>query len=278
MIKSYRPTSNGMRTRKTLVSIATKRRPEKALLKALKGPAGRNNGRISSRHRQRGHKKFYRIVDFKRTKVDISATVAALEYDPNRGPAIALLNYADGEKRYILAPEGLQVGAKVMSAKHLLDLTPGNCMPLKDMPVSTQVHNVELNVGAGGQMIRGAGLYGTIMAKEGKYVTIKLPSGEVKKITQDCLATVGVLSNSDHRNRVLGKAGIARHLGARPHIRGVAIANPTDHPHGGSYKDKGIGRPSPVSPWGWKTRGKKTRSRKVGLKYMVSPRKSTKKI
>ena len=278
MIKSYNPTSNGMRTRKTLVSTATRGQPEKSLIKALKGPAGRNNGRISSRHKQRGHKKYYRVVDFKRNKFDIPATVSALEYDPNRGPAIALLNYADGEKRYIVAPEGLKVGNKIMSSKDVLEMLPGNCMPLKNMPLSAQVHNVEINLGAGGQIIRGAGLYGTIMAKEGNYVNIKLPSGEVKKFMQDCLATVGVLSNSDHRNRVLGKAGIARHLGARPHIRGVAVANPTDHPHGGSYKDKGIGRPSPVSPWGWKTRGKKTRSRKIGLKYTISPRKSTKKI
>jgi large subunit ribosomal protein L2 len=153
-------------------------------------------------------------------------------------------------------------------------MTPGNCTTLKNLPLSAQVHNIELNLGAGGQLVRGAGSYGTIMAKEGKYVNIKLPSGEVKKLLEDCLASIGVLSNTDFRNRVLGKAGIGRHLGMRPHIRGVAIANPTDHPHGGSYRDKGIGRPSPVSPWGWKTRGKKTRSRKIGQKYLVSSRKA----
>lgn len=276
MIKSYKPTSEGRRTRRTLIKGITKRKPEKSLIFALKGPAGRNNGKISSRHRQRGHKKFYRIIDFKRNKFDIPATVSALEYDPNRGPTIALLNYADGEKRYILAPEGLKVGDKVLSSKNVLEVLPGNCTPLRNIPLSTQVHNIELNLGAGGQMVRGAGSYGTIMAKEGKYVNIKLPSGEVKKISQDCLATIGVLSNVDFRNRVLGKAGIGRHLGLRPHIRGVAISNPSDHPHAGSYKDKGVGAPSPKSPWGWKTRGKKTRSRKIGLKYLVSSGKARK--
>lgn len=274
MIKSYRPTSKGRRTRKTLVRGITKLRPERSLIEALNGPAGRNNGRISSRHRQRGHKKFYRIIDFKRNKFDIPAVVSALEYDPNRGPTIALLSYKDGEKRYILAPEGLKVDDKIVSSKTGVEMLPGNCTTLKNIPLSTQVHNVELNIGAGGQIIRGAGSYGIIMAKEGKYVNIKLPSGDVKKFMEDCLATVGVLSNGDLRNRVKGKAGVARHMGIRPHIRGVAVANPTDHPHGGSYKDKGVGRPSPVSPWGWKTRGKKTRRRTVGLKYLVSSRKT----
>ena len=273
MIKKYRPTSEGLRTRKTLVRTITKHVPEKSLIQALKGPAGRNKGKISSRHRQRGHKKFYRIIDFKRDKYGIPAVVSALEYDPNRRPTIALLHYVDGEKRYILSPEGLKVGDKVQSSKDILEPLPGNCMSLKNIPLSVQVHSVEINLGAGGKLIRGAGSYGTIIAKEGKYVNIKLPSGEVKKFLQDCMATVGALSNPDFRNRVLGKAGIARHLGVRPHIRGVAIANPTDHPHGGSYKDKGIGRPSPVSPWGWKTRGKKTMKRRIGLKYLVSQRK-----
>ncbi len=274
MIKSYKPTSEGMRTRRTLISDVTKARPQKSLIKILTGPAGRNNGRISSRHRQRGHKKFYRVVDFKRGKYDIPATVTALEYDPNRGPTIALLSYADGEKSYILAPEGLQVGQKVISSKNSVEMLPGNATTLVNLPLSAEVHNVELNIGAGGQLIRGAGSYGIVMAKEGKYVNIKLPSGEVKKFAQDCMATIGVLSNGDLRNRVLGKAGIGRHLGMRPHIRGVAVANPTDHPHGGSYKDKGVGAPSPKSPWGWKTKGKKTRSRTVGLKYLVSGKKA----
>ncbi|MFH1295546.1 MAG: 50S ribosomal protein L2, partial [bacterium] len=269
----YKPTSEGRRRRKTLIKGVTKARPEKRLTKPLKGPAGRNSGKVSSRHRQRGHKKFYRVIDFKRDKYDIPATVTALEHDPNRGPTIALVCYADGEKRYILAPEGLKVGDKVLSSRSFVETSPGNATILKHIPLSAQVHNIEINQGAGGQLIRGAGNYGTIMAKEGNYVNIKLPSGEVKRFLQDCLASIGVLSNTDLRNRVLGKAGVARHLGKRPHIRGVAIANPHDHPHGGSYKDKGIGGPSPKSPWGWKTRGKKTRSRKAGLKYLVSPRK-----
>jgi len=273
MIKSYKPTSEGRRTRKTLIRATTKLRPEKSLTTPLKGAAGRNNGRISSRHRQRGHKKFYRVIDFKRNKFDIPAKVAALEYDPNRGPTIALVHYADGEKRYILAPENLHVGQQIVSSKSAVDMVPGNCTSLRNIHLGMQVHNIEINLGAGGQMVRGAGNYGIVMAKEGNYVNIKLPSGDVKKFLQDCLATIGVLSNVDFRNRVLGKAGIARHLGMRPHIRGVAIANPTDHPHGGSYKDKGVGAPSPKSPWGWKTRGKKTRKRKIGLKYLVSSRK-----
>ena len=273
MIKSYRPTSAGRRTRKTLISNVSKRRPEKSLIIALKGPAGRNKGRISSRHRQRGHKKFYRVIDFKRDKFDIKGTILSLEYDPNRGPSIALVNYSDGEKRYMLAPEGLKVGDAVVSSKNTVDMLPGVCTSLKNIPLSTQIHNIEINPGAGGQLVRGAGSYATVMAKEGNCVNIKLPSGEVKKFREACLATIGVLSNADFRNRVLGKAGINRHLGARPHIRGVAIANPTDHPHGGSYRDKGVGAPSPKSPWGWKTRGKKTRSRKIGMKYLVSPRK-----
>lgn len=274
MIKSYKPTSEGRRTRKTLVREISKLKPEKSLVKPLNGPAGRNKGKVSSRHRQRGAKKFYRIIDFKRDKFDIPATVTALEYDPNRGPNIALLTYADGEKRYILAPEGLTVGQKVISSRGPVELNPGNCTALKNLPLNTQVHNIELNLGAGGQLVRGAGNYGVIMAKEGKYVNIKLPSGEVKKFLEECLATVGVLSNQDFRNRVLGKAGVGRHIGRRPHVRGVAMSNPADHPHAGSYRDKGVGMPSPKSPWGWKTRGKKTRSRKVTLKYLVSPRKA----
>lgn len=274
MIKKYKPTSEGRRARKTLIREVTKLRPEKSLTKPLNGPAGRNNGKVSSRHRQRGAKKFYRIIDFKREKFDVPAIVTALEYDPNRGPNIALLTYADGEKRYILAPEGLKVGQKVISSKGAVELVPGNCTALKNMPLSTQVHNIEINLGAGGQLVRGAGNYGTIMAKEGKYVNIKLPSGEVKRFLEECLATVGVLSNQDLRNRVLGKAGVGRHLGRRPHVRGVSMSNPADHPHAGSYRDKGVGMPSPKSPWGWKTRGKKTRSRKIGAKYLVSSRKT----
>jgi len=273
MIKTYRPTSEGMRTRRTLVREVSHTRPPKQLIRPLKSAHGRNNGKISSRHREVGHKKYYRLIDFKRDKFEIPAVVASIDYDPNRGPNIALVVYKDGEKRYILAADALKVGDAVISTKSAVEILPGNCTCLKHMPLGTQVHNVELNINAGGQIIRGAGNYGVIMAKEGDFVNVKLPSGEVKKIAQDCLATVGVLSNIDIRHTRLGKAGIARHLGIRPHIRGVAISNPSDHPHAGSYRDKGIGRSSPRSPWGWKTRGKRTRSRKAGLKYLVSPRK-----
>lgn len=273
MIKTYRPTSEGRRTRRTLISEVDKIRPQKSLTNPLNKSFGRNNGKISSRHRSSGHKKFYRVIDFKRAKFDIPSVVKSIEYDPNRGPNIALISYKDGEKRYILAPDGLQVGTNLISTKSSVEIIPGNCTCLKNIPLGTQIHNIEINIGAGGQIVRGAGTYGVIMAKEGAFVNVKLPSGEVKRISQDCLATIGILSNIDLRNRRLGKAGISRHLGNRPHIRGVAISNPSDHPHAGSYKDKGIGRSSPRSPWGWKTRGKKTRSRKIGVKYLVSSRK-----
>jgi large subunit ribosomal protein L2 len=273
MIKSYKPTSPGIRARRTLVREVDQVAPEKSLIKVKKGAVGRSHGRISSRHRQVGHKKHYRIVDFKRDKRNIEATVASVEYDPNRGPSIALINYADGEKRYILAPEGLKKGTKVISGENVEPVV-GNALPLKNIPLGMAIHNIELNPGQGGQVARGAGNSAQILAKEGKYVNIKLPSGEVKKVLNNCYATVGVLSNADLRNINLGKAGKKRHLGWRPHTRGVAIANPTDHPHGGSYKDTGIGMPSPKSPWGWKTRGKKTRSRQHTNKFIVKSRKS----
>ncbi|MFZ5424688.1 MAG: 50S ribosomal protein L2 [Patescibacteria group bacterium] len=272
MIKSYKPTSNGMRFRKTLVLDITKnKKREKKLSSPLKGPAGRNNGTVSSRHRQRGHKKHYRVIDFKRDKRDIPAKVMALEYDPNRGANIALVSYADGEKRYILAPEKLKVGTKVIAGDNV-EPVPGNALPLANIPLGAPIHNIEINPGKGGQMVRGAGNSAILMAKEGKYVNIKLPSGEIKKVLKTCYATMGVLSNADLRNTQMGKAGRARHKGKRPHIRGIAIANPSDHPHGGSYKDNGIGMPSPKSPWGWKTRGKLTRKRKHTDKFIVKSR------
>jgi large subunit ribosomal protein L2 len=272
MIKKYNPTSAGIRFRKTLVREVDQVRPERSLISAIKGHAGRNNGRISSRHRQRGSKKYYRTIDFKREKFGIEAKVAYIEYDPNRGPSIALLHYADGEKRYILAPEGLKTGMKVYSGTGV-DPVVGNALPLEKIPQGMNIHNIELNPGRGGQIVRGAGNSAQILAKEGKYVNIKLPSGEVKKILSSCYATVGVLSNSDLRNINLGKAGRKRYLGMRPHVRGVAMANPTDHPHAGSYRDNGIGMPSPKSPWGWKTRGKLTRRRKHTNKFVVKSRK-----
>ena len=273
-IKTYKPTSPGIRFRKTLVrntSTGNKSVPEKSLTTPNKGPVGRNKGKISTRHRQKGHKKHYRMIDFKREKKDIPAKVATIEHDPNRGPNIALLHYADGEKRYILAPKGLEVGATVMSGEKA-DYKPGNALPMTRIPLGMEIHNIELTPGRGGQIARGAGNSSTILAKEGKYVNLKLPSGEVKKVLATCYATVGVLSNEDLRNTQAGKAGRKRHMGWRPATRGVAFSSPSDHPHGGSYKDNGIGMPSPKSPWGWKTRGKKTKRRKNAEKYLVKDR------
>lgn len=274
MIKTYNPVTPGLRSKRTLVRNTTTgnvSRPHKALTKTLKSAPGRSNGRISSRHKEGGNKKFYRVVDFVRSKKDIPAKVATIEYDPNRGPNIALLHYADGEKKYILAPEGLEVGMTVMSGDKV-EVKPGNALPLSNIPLGTQIHNIELNPGQGGIIARGAGNGAMIMAKEGSYVNIKLPSGEVKKFLDKCYATVGVLSNMDLRNTRLGKAGIKRHLGIRPHVRGVAMANPSDHPHAGSYRDNGIGMPAPKSPWGWTTRGRKTRHRKNTNVYLVKDR------
>jgi large subunit ribosomal protein L2 len=275
MIKKYKPTSPGIRSRKTLIhDKVTKRKPEKGLTEPLKGPVGRRSGTISVRHRERGAKKFYRIVDFKRDKLGIPAKVAAIEYDPNRGPDLALLHYADGEKRYILAPEGLQVNSKVESGPQA-ELIVGNALPLDNIPLGFEVHNIELNPGKGGQIARGAGNKGVLLAKDGNYVNIKLPSGEVKKFAKECYATIGALGNSEKRLGRLGKAGLQRHLGNRPHVRGVAMANPKDHPHAGSYSDTGTGHPK--TPWGKPARGVKTRSRKQTNKYIVTPRKKKKR-
>jgi large subunit ribosomal protein L2 len=272
MLKSYKPRTPGTRNKRSLVATkVTRSKPEKSLIVPLKGPAGRSNGRISVRHKSRGAKKFYRIIDFKRDKLNIPAKVAAIEYDPNRGPLIALLHYADGEKRYILAPEGLQVGAMILSGDHI-EFTPGNTTKLARIPAGTVIHCIELNPGQGASMVRGAGNFGTLLAKEGNFAQIKLPSGEFKKVSLECFATIGVLSNQDVRNIRLGKAGTNRHKGVRPSVRGVAMANPSDHPHAGSYKDNGIGMPSPKSPWGWKTRGVKTRSRRHTNKFIVKDR------
>lgn len=270
MIKTYRPTSAGIRFKKTLVRAVDNIRPLKSLTVEQKGTVGRNHGKVSSRHRQRGVRKHYRIIDFKRNKRDISAKVVSIEYDPNRGCNIALVCYTDGEKRYILAPEGLERGMKVISGKEV-PFERGNALPLDSIPLSTKVHNVELNPGRGGQIARTAGGYAIVMAKEGKYANLKMPSGEVRKIHVDCYATIGDLSNADNRHTRYGKAGIKRHKGWRPHVRGVAMGTEA-HPHGGSYSDNGIGMPSPKSPWGWKTRGFKTRRRKYTNKFIVKRR------
>lgn len=277
MIKTYKPTSAGMRTRRTLVKGVAKTRPERSLTIHLKGAVGRSDGSVSTRHREVGSKKLYRIIDFKRDKKDIPAVVSSIQDDPNRGSNIALLNYADGEKRYILAPEGLKAGDTVISSAKSTEFTPGNTMPLENIPLGMQIHNIELNPSAGGVIVRGAGGYAQILAKEGKYVNVKLPSGEVKKILGVCLATIGVLSNVDLRNTSLGKAGRNRHKGVRPTVRGVAMPDPGKHPHAGSYKKNGVGMPSAKTPWGKKAKGVKTRSRKHTDYTVVTNRHSAKK-
>jgi large subunit ribosomal protein L2 len=271
-IKRYKPTSPGRRfqTYSTMEEI-TKKDPEKKLLRPLKKTGGRNAlGRITSRHKGGGHKRHYRIIDFKRDKEGIPARVASIEYDPNRSAHIALLHYEDGEKRYILAPQGLKVGDRIASGSGV-EIRTGNCAPLKDIPLGTPVHNIELNAGHGGQMVRGAGGYAQLMAKEGKYALVKLPSGEVRMIPLGCKATIGQVGNLEHENVRLGKAGRNRWLGRRPHVRGVAM-NPVDHPHGGG-EGKSSGGRHPVTPWGVPTKGYKTRVKKASDRLIVKRRK-----
>ncbi len=260
-IKKYKPNTPGLRQRTTLVfdEITTKK-PLKSLTKGMTKNAGRDShGRISVRRRGGGHKRAYRVIDFKRNKYDIPGTVKTIEYDPNRSANIALVFYADGEKRYILAPKGLKVGAKVSSGENApLDL--GNALPLKNIPLGLTVHNVELQLGCGGQLVRSAGVGAVIVAKEGDYVTLRLPSGEMRMVFGQCYATLGSLGNEDHMNVSLGKAGVSRHLGKRPKVRGV-VMNPVDHPHGGG-EGKSKGGRNPVTPWGVPTKGYKTRSKK----------------
>lgn len=276
MIKEHKPTTSGQRGRRSLKKEVDDVRPHKSLTKPLKGSVGRSKGTITSRHRQRGSKKHYRVIDFKRDKLDIPAKVATIEHDPNRGANIALLHYVDGEKRYILAPQGLEKGMEVISSE-TAEASVGNSMPLRNIPLGIEIHNIEISPGKGGQIARGAGTSALVTAKEGKYAHVKLPSGEIKRILLDARATIGSLSNPEKRHVNLGKAGRHRHLGRRPHVRGVAHASPREHPHGGSYKDNGVGMPSPKSPWGKKTRGKKTRKRKHTDKYVVKERKRGKK-
>ncbi|HOJ84295.1 MAG TPA: 50S ribosomal protein L2 [Bacillota bacterium] len=274
-LRKYKPTSPGRRfyTGRTFEEI-TKKKPEKSLLVALNKNAGRNvYGRITVRRRGGGHKRKYRVIDFKRYKDHIPARVAGIEYDPNRTANIALLHYADGEKRYILAPLGLQVGHTVMSGEKA-EIRPGNAMPLRTIPVGTFVHNIEIQVGAGGKIARSAGSAAQLVAKEGKYGHLRLPSGEVRLIPLDCRATIGQLGNVEHENIRIGKAGRNRWLGRRPSVRGSAM-NPVDHPHGGGEGKAPIGLKSPVTPWGKPTLGYKTRKkRKASDQYIVRPRKS----
>jgi large subunit ribosomal protein L2 len=271
-VKRYKPTTAGRRN----MSVSgfdeiTKDSPERALLSTVKRTGGRNNnGRITSRRRGGGHKRRYRMVDFKRNKVGVPARVAAIEYDPNRGANIALLHYADGEKAYILCPNNLQVDSEVISSRNA-DIKPGNSLPLDAIPTGTLVHNVELRPRKGGQLARGAGVGAQVMAREGKYCLLRLPSGELRNVLATCRATIGVVGNSELQNIFWGKAGKSRWLGKRPKVRGVAM-NPVDHPHGGGEGRTSGGR-HPVTPWGKPTKGKKTRKNKATDRFIVRRRK-----
>ena len=269
-IRVYKPTSPARRFMSVLTyEEITKKKPEKSLTEHLKKHSGRNSqGKITVRHQGGGSKKTYRIIDFKRDKKDIPAKVATIEYDPNRTCFIALLHYADGEKRYILAPLGLKVGDTVMSGPEA-DIKPGNCLPIASIPLGTLIHNVEIKPGKGGQMVRSAGVAAQLMAKEGNYAQVRLPSGEVRKVMINCRATIGTVGNTDHENVRIGKAGRSRHMGIRPAVRGV-VMNPVDHPHGGGEGRSPVGMPAPMSPWGKPTQGVKTRKhRKYSDKMIV---------
>ena len=270
-IRVYKPTSPARRFMSVLTfEEITKKEPERSLVTDLRHKAGRNHhGKITVRHQGGGARRKYRIIDFKRNKDGIPATVKAIEYDPNRTCFIALLYYADGEKRYILAPLGLKVGDTVMSGPDA-DIKPGNCLPIENIPLGTLIHNVEIKVGRGGQMVRSAGTAAQVMAKEGTHAQVRLPSGEVRMVSMNARATVGQVGNTDHSNVRIGKAGRTRHLGIRPSVRGV-VMNPCDHPHGGGEGRSPVGMPAPVSPWGKKTQGVKTRKhRKYSDKLIVS--------
>jgi large subunit ribosomal protein L2 len=271
-IKKYKPTSPGRRgmTGHSFEEI-TRSGPEKSLTESLRRRAGRNNtGRISVRHHGGGHRRRYRIIDFKRDKVGIPGRVASIEYDPNRSARIALVVYVDGEKRYIIAPLGLQVDDKVMSGPEA-DIRPGNALPIRNIPVGSIIHNIELHEGKGGQLVRAAGTSAQLMAKEGTYAQVRMPSGEVRLIRQSCMATIGQVGNTDHGNIRIGKAGRKRWMGWRPSVRGSAM-DPASHPHGGGEGRTGIGMPGPKSPWGKPTLGKKTRHNKRTDKYIVRRR------
>ena len=252
-------------------SALTKKAPEKSLLEPLKKHSGRNaQGRITVRHHGGGNRKKYRVIDFKRNKFDVPATVASIEYDPNRTAFIALLQYEDGEKRYILAPAGLKVGDKVESGANA-DVLPGNALPIANIPVGTIIHNIELYPGKGGQLVRSAGNMAQLMAKEGGRALVRLPSGELRYVALNCMATIGQVSNEDSANVKIGKAGRKRHMGARPHVRGV-VMNPVDHPHGGGEGKSPIGHPGPLTPWGKPTLGYKTRKKNHRTNKMILKR------
>ena len=273
-VKSFKPTSAGIRHRTILTfDEITSSKPQKALLRPIKRSGGRNNkGRVTARHRGGGHKRFYRLVDFKRDKKGIPAQVAGIEYDPNRSARLALLHYVDGEKRYMLAPDGLKVGDTVVSSESA-EIKVGNALPLSNIPVGLSVHNVEMREGKGGQLARSAGSQIVLAAKEGGMVHLRLPSGEVRLVRESCFATIGQVGNLDHENISLGKAGASRWRGRKPHVRGVAM-NPVDHPMGGG-EGKSSGGRHPCSPWGQKSKGLKTRKRrKTSTKLIVKSRKA----
>ncbi len=272
-LKHFKPTSAGRRLASASdFSEITKSQPEKSLVQSHKKSGGRNNhGHITTRHTGGGHKRKYRIIDWKRADKDgVPAKVAAIEYDPNRSARLALLHYADGEKRYVLAPVGVNVGDTLVSGD-AVDIRPGNSLPLKSIPLGTVLHNLELKPGRGSQMIRSAGSWGQLMAKEGRHAQVRMPSGEVRLVELECRATVGQVGNIEHEIVRLGKAGRSRWLGIRPTVRGLAM-NPVDHPHGGGEGKSGQGNPHPVSPWGKKTKGMKTRKNKRTDKFIVAGR------
>jgi large subunit ribosomal protein L2 len=271
-IKVYKPTSKGRRNMSTpTFEEITKKTPEKSLLVPLKRQAGRNNqGRVTVRHHGGGNRPKYRIIDFRRDKIGIPAKVVAVEYDPNRTARIALLQYKDGEKRYILAPVGMMVGDTVLSGANA-EIRPGNTLPISAIPVGTIIHNIELQKGKGGQLARSAGTGAQLMAKEGKYAQVRLPSGEVRYVSIDCMATIGSIGNAEWNTIKLGKAGRRRHMGWRPTVRG-SVMTPRDHPHGGGEGKVGVGMPGPKTPWGKPALGKKTRRIKFTSKFIVKRR------
>ena len=275
-IKTYKPVTPGRRGMTVIdYSGLSKVAPEKSLLTTLKNKSGRNSyGRITVRHKGGANRRKYRVIDFKRNKLDMEATVLTLEYDPNRTAFIALVQYEDGEKRYILAPEGLKVGDKVVSGAGA-DIKPGNALPMSAIPVGTVIHNVELYPGKGAQLVRSAGNMAQLMAKENGYALVRLPSGELRNVSERCMASIGVVSNADHANVNYGKAGRVRHMGVRPTVRG-SVMNPNDHPHGGGEGKSPVGRPGPVTPWGKPALGYKTRKAKNPSNKFIVKRRNAK--
>ena len=275
-VKVYKPTTPSRRGMSVLTfEEITAKKPERSLLVSLKKHSGRNSyGRITVRHKGGGVRRKYRLIDFKRNTTDVEATVVSIEYDPNRSANIALIQYEDGKKAYIIAPDKLSVGDKIRSSVEA-DIKPGNCLPLEFIPLGTLVHNIEMHPGKGAQLVRAAGMYAQVMAKENGYAQLRLPSGEVRMIALNCKATVGTVGNSDHENVNLGKAGRKRHMGIRPTVRG-SVMNPCDHPHGGGEGKSPVGRPGPVTPWGKPAMGYKTRSKKNKSDKFIVKRRNAK--